>query len=189
MMARRRVTFVCATVASVLLCGGASASVSPTITFSPSQITIGSYRIWSRAPLPTYGRAIRAFGTASSCVLRRGQTNDATVKWVRKGITAEFTTLGVPPNGGDACSEPAAYQLDHLIVSSRSWRTAEGLRVGDPSSRIAALYPHALPHGSTWWIIVRKNVIGSSSLYPLVSATVRSGKIASLVFLIRAEGD
>jgi hypothetical protein len=170
------------------LAAHSAAASAPRIAFGDGTISVGSYRIWGGDVLPTYAGAIRAFGTPSSCAFARSAT-DAIVRWRHLGITAEFTTLGAPPNGGDACSEPAAFELDHLVVTGKTITTREGLRVGDPAAKVGKLYPHALPHNSTWWMVIEKNVIGSTFLYPVVSATIDHGRVSSFVFKIGAEGD
>jgi hypothetical protein len=157
-------------------------------------IRVGGYQIMGGA-LPTYASGIRAFGSAQACVLRafgKGGTpasNYGRVEWRSLGLRADFITYGGLSDGGDACSEPGGVQLDTLWITGHSWRTVLGLRVGSTVATLQRLYPSALPHGNSFWLITGKNVIGSASLYPIFAATISHGRVASLVFRIDAEGD
>jgi hypothetical protein len=75
-----------------------------------------------------------------------------------------------------------------VTVTGRStWRTAVGLRVGDPVARVGALYPQArLRRGfagdSGYWLVTRQVCaeVGGGS-YPGLLARVRAGRISALV--------
>ena len=171
------------------------AAHSYVIHASVRSIEIGEYQALGGSRLPTYAKAIQAFGTPQSCVLRPfGKTgppasNYSRVIWRTLGVTADFITYGVIPNGGDACSAPSGVQLDTLRITSEKWRTSLGLRVGSTVATLQHLYSHALPHGHTFWLITGRNVVGTASLYPIFSATISHGHVSSLAFKIGAQGD
>jgi hypothetical protein len=144
---------------------------------------------------PTYAGAIKAFGTPQSCALggfsskTPKQKNFGRTVWRSLGVRAEFYTYGLTMGAGDACSAPSGVYLGTLWVTGPRWVTAKGLRIGDPIAKLQRLYPTALPHGDSFWLIIGKNVIGSTSLYPIFSATVANGRVTSFVFAIGAGGD
>jgi hypothetical protein len=169
------------------IAAGARTNANVVMRLSPTTITVGNYNVRGAAQLPTYAGAIRAFGTPQVCTLH--QSNWSRVRWTGLGLAAEFITYGVIPNGGDGCSAPAGVQLDNLVVSGSRWHTARGLHVGSTVLQLQRLYPKALPHGRRFWIVIGKNVIGTTSLYPIVSVTIRNGAVSSFIFQIGAEGD
>ncbi|MDX6507968.1 MAG: hypothetical protein QOG06_2612, partial [Gaiellaceae bacterium] len=69
----------------------------------------------------------------------------------------------------------------------RAWRTAAGLRIGDPVSRVTRLHPHAkLHHGSGptagWWLVTRHACeLGGYAPFPGLLARVSSGRISAFV--------
>jgi hypothetical protein len=66
------------------------------------------------------------------------------VTWTRPQIQATVANFGRIPRGTNACN-PNVGRLQELRTLGRSWRTAEGLRVGQTRARLRALYPHAAP--------------------------------------------
>jgi hypothetical protein len=172
-----------------------AASQSLVIRASASSIRVGNYQILDKShQQPTYARAIAAFGTPQSCVLQHWASGSVANNWGRAtwrtlGLRMDFLTYGMIPNGGDACSAPEGVYLDSLVITGKQWRTALGLRVGASVARLQHLYPRALPHGNSFWLITGKNMVGTESLYPVVAATIKNGHVSALVFRIGAEGD
>jgi hypothetical protein len=73
------------------------------------------------------------------------------------------------------------------VTNRPRWRTAVGLRVGDTTSRLRALYPRATRHTgyAAWngyWLVTRHvcQEVGGSA-YPALLARVRGGRVSALV--------
>jgi hypothetical protein len=115
------------------------------------------------------------FGPPASA--RATSASDCVLRWPKLGLRLQFLSLG----RGASCRHGA---LVVATVTHRSrWRTALGLRIGDPAARIARLYPHATRHGpSAVWLSTRhacKEVGGFA--FPGLLARVRAGRVAALV--------
>jgi hypothetical protein len=182
-------------VAALVLIGSAQAGHTWTLSASSRAISIGGLRVYGGTVLPTYQGAITRFGTPQTCVLRpfserqKPASNYSRVRWTTLGLSAEFITYGLIPDGGDACSKPHSVQLSTVTVTGTRWQTDRGLKVGDTVARLQQLYPTALPHGHSFWIVTRKNVVGSVSTVPVFSATVAHGRVGGFVLSIGAQGD
>ena len=75
--------------------------------------------------------------------VRRG-SGSCTVAWPRIGLTVVFGTLGLDPP--DPCNGGTAFTA---TVNNRvAWRTVLGLRVGDTTARLRAIYARDLRVGS-----------------------------------------
>jgi hypothetical protein len=165
------------------------------IQASASRIKLGSYEILGSrlTASPSYRGAIRAFGAPDTCQLGTERakriSNFSTVRWRALGLEMVFGSFGAPARGGDACSEPESFYLDNVRVTGSLWTTALGLRIGDPISKLKRLYPEALPHNGSWWVITAQSTIGVTNLFPRFAAAVAHGRVAAFVFQIRAEGD
>ncbi len=116
----------------------------------------------------TKANAVRLFG-APAIVRRQGTSCFAT--WPRAGVQIEFFAFAP----ADPC---AAGTVLRATLSGGRWRTAKGLRVGDATPRIAALYPHATKHRDGWWLAK-----GGCELenYGKVIARVSRGKVVALL--------
>ena len=90
---------------------------------------------------PSFKAALAALGNPTRCSLL--YRDWSFVEWRPLGVNAVFTTLGGLPKGGDACSSPASVVVNDAHLSGSRWRTDRGLRIGDPTSRLHSLYPHA----------------------------------------------
>jgi hypothetical protein len=173
----------------------AVASQSFVIRASSHPISVGRYTIGIGVRnSPTYARAIKAFGAPQACALQKvgkqkPADNYGRATWRTLGLRMDFITYGGIPNGGDACSVPESVYLDTLWITGAQWSTLLGLRVGATVATLQRLYPKALPHGNSFWLITGKNVIGTELLYPIFSATISHGRVSSFVFRIGAEGD
>jgi hypothetical protein len=131
--------------------------------------------------------AVREFGAPSSR-RRRFQATACDVRWRDLGLRIEFYNLG----GTDACS--GAGRFLRATITSRRWRTAKGLRVGDSVARLRRLYPRATFrrdrfYGAGWWLVTRVSRVGTTSRYPGLQARVRSGRVSALVLQYPAGGD
>jgi hypothetical protein len=100
--------------------------------------------------------------------------------WQSASLVVEFFTFETNP-----CSKGVA-----LVVTVRgraAWRTALGLRVGDPVARVRKLYPRAplktgVPGDNGYWLVTRKICaeVGGGS-YPGLLARIRAGRVSAFV--------
>ena len=88
--------------------------------------------------------------------------------------------------GGGACDRGRAQTVRAF---GDRWRTAKGLRVGQPLARLRSLYPGATRHRETWWLVTGLSQIGAPHRYPVLAATVRGGTVRSFSTQILAAGD
>jgi hypothetical protein len=155
---------------------------------SSHSIVVGGYQIWaglSPGVDPTYGAAITAFGPATTCRLT-GIESGSKATWPTIGVVATFATLeGLPP-GSDACTATNIH-LSRLALRDKRWRTSLGLHVGDRVTKLRRLYPRALAHGTSLWIVPANSAaFGPRALF---GATIRNERITSFFFDIRAQGE
>jgi hypothetical protein len=96
------------------------------------------------------------------------------------GVAATFLDLAQK----DPCGRGVFVQGTMI---GRAWRTAAGLRIGDPVARVARLHPHAkLHHGSGptagWWLVTRHACeLGGYAPFPGLLARVSRGRISAFV--------
>ncbi len=122
--------------------------------------------------------AIAAFGKPTG----RWRTGyGCTVRWRPLGLQIFFYNLG----GQDPCS-PEGGRFGTALVTSRAWRTAKGLRVGDSLARLRHFFPKATRHGSWYWLVVR---FGTAGFYPGLQAQIVRGRLAALALNFQAGGD
>lgn len=129
----------------------------------------------------TYAATVRAFGRPGA--LRRGPRYFCAARWFRHGLRIEF----VDYSGAAACVDGGFIQA--VSVSSRRWRTADGLRVGDTLSDLRFVYPDATRHGRAWWLVEAYSQIGDGGSYGALSATVSGGRVKALHAYVGAGGD
>jgi hypothetical protein len=74
------------------------------------------------------------------------------------------------------------------VITGEPWRTAKGLRIGDPSSQIRRLYPSArLAKGGFWWLVML-NYIPGTPPEPALRAKVRNGRVVAFYVWFPAGG-
>ena len=129
---------------------------------------------------PTLGAALDAYGVPS--FKRRVSSLGCRVGWNGPGVKALFANLG----GGGACDRGRAQTVRAF---GGRWRTAKGLRVGQPLPRLRSLYPSATRHREVWWLVTGESQIGAPHRYPVLAATVRGGTVRSFSLNILAAGD
>lgn len=81
----------------------------------------------------------------------------------------------------------AGVALIVTVTGRAAWRTAVGLRVGDPAARVRALYPRArlrtgVAGDSGYWLVTRQICaeVGGGS-YPGLLARMQRGRVSALV--------
>jgi hypothetical protein len=144
---------------------------------APSRVIVGDALLGGlRIGHATPSKAVERLGKPT--VLRQLQPTVCRGIWKPLGLTAAFLSLsGRPP-----CTAGAL--LTATVTSRAAWRTAVGLRVGDPVARVKALYPRSSlrrnPPG--YWLITRKTCkVGGSLPYPSLLARVVRGRVSALV--------
>jgi hypothetical protein len=130
----------------------------------------------------TLGAALTAYGESS--FQRRISTSGCKVGWLGLGVKILFANFG----GGGACDEDLGRSQTARTFGNR-WRTAKGLGVGERLGRLRRLYPSATRHGRLWWLVTAVSRIGETRRYPVLSATVRDGRVRSFSVQIGAAGD
>lgn len=120
----------------------------------------------------------RLFGAPSSSRVESAQSCVQSWKGVRLVVTF-FTFEGKP------CTKGVA--LIVTVTSRSAWRTAAGLRVGDPVARVRALYPRArfrtgFAGDTGYWLVTRQICaeVGGGS-YPGLLARIRAGRVSAFV--------
>lgn len=200
-MKQLRFVLVAASLAALAICGsttsGRSSSANTVIFASAQNITVGGYRIFSPRSLlsPSYAGAIKAYGLDDGCNLlsyeRGGEPQDSLgqVTWRSLGVRIRVATLGALPDGADVCTDPKDAKLDKEWVTGRQWRTAKGLRIGDPITKLRRLYPKASRHGNSWWMVTARSIVVGPGLYPIFYVQAKGGRVDQFVFNIGAQGE
>jgi hypothetical protein len=85
---------------------------------------------------------------------------------------------------------PCRGQWVVATITGRTWRTATGLRVGQPVARLRHLYSAATFHGGFapeqgWWLVPRRRCaeVGGGP-FPGLLARVHSGRVSALVVTV-----
>jgi hypothetical protein len=130
----------------------------------------------------TLARAIASLGRPTRCTSRAPGL--ASASWRRIGLRGTFYTLDTAPPG-PACRAPGRLYAGSATLTG-DWATSKGLRIGDPLSRVQAVYPKAasvrklypgvsFPAGR--WQLEHKVFFGDRS--PLLMAVMRTGKVVA----------
>lgn len=119
--------------------------------------------------------AIGVFGQPSSMKpAPYGQTqNFCVIRWARFGITMK--TYLIAAERGLNCTPETRHWTTRL--TDPRWRTAKGLRIGDPVQRLMRRYPTATRATGGWWALVSKDLLGIGESDPLLSAHVVDGRV------------
>lgn len=116
----------------------------------------------------TVQQAIDVFGPPVS---RQDNYETCVLRWPGLGLTMKTY---YPDAQRDPCGGSAKHVL--TTATDRRWRTSKGLRIGDPVSRLRALYPRAkqeLP--GRWYLTIRWLGVP----LPGLEANVERGRVAS----------
>ena len=155
---------------------------------SREYVVVGDARI---GPLSTTGGSIadarRAFGAPQT--QRRSDQFHCTLIWPGLGLELRFF------GAGTSCAPGV---LDAAVVRGSQWRTDRGLGIGNPATRLRALYPRAharvLGGGRAEWALIThhlQSLPGGHSFPPQVTlrARTRAGRVAAfIVGQLAAEG-
>jgi len=126
-----------------------------------------------------YRRAVAAFGRPTSRGRDTPDSNVCTVRWDDVGVDVGFAWTRGPCRAKSL--DRAAWSGMRLFGSR--WKTAKGLRIGDPVRRIRRLYPRARyvsrpPRPGEWWLLLeRRSELGPG---PLLVAEVGAGRVVAL---------
>ena len=155
-------------------------SVALTLTAAPAQhvihgdSTAGGIRIARSTPADVK----KLFGAPSTTRVTSSRTCGQSWKGAR--LTVTFFTFENKP-----CARGVA--LIVTVTGRAAWRTAVGLRVGDPAARLRALYPNArLRQGfageTGYWLVTRQICaeVGGGA-YPGLLARMKGGRVSALV--------
>lgn len=136
---------------------------------------------------------VRMGAPASALVKRFGRpdswgprgTYECVAHWPGLGLRVTVVDLS-----GDA---PCAGVVLGVTATGARWRTALGLRVGEPVARVNRLFPRArhvrdgLAEWRGWWLVTRRACeLGGHAPYPALLARERAGGISALVIAMQA---
>jgi hypothetical protein len=170
---------------AVALGVSAPAEAQSTFTIRTSNGAVARVGAFHPRRSATLASAIRAFGRPSSTKLTRSA---CLVEWRRLRLRMTFTTLGAFAPGESFCT-PSVGLADSFTARGTRFRTSAGLRVGSPSSSVAAIYPSAEFRSGSWWLVTAVSPFGDQSEYPVIRAIVGGGRVRALVGFIGAEGE
>lgn len=145
---------------------------------------LGPVRVVARRP--TLPNAYRAFGRPSS---ERGKRTVRYVGWRAAGVSITGVTLGGCRR--TRCRTDELFVQSALVTGPR-WQTAEGLRVGDPTSRVAELYDVDVPAGDDSRDVVVADAyypVGGDGDIPTVTARIRDGFVKGFDVWVGGAGD
>jgi hypothetical protein len=163
----------------------APAEAQSTFTIRTSNGAVARVGAFHPRRSATLASAIRAFGRPSSSKLTRSA---CLVEWRRLRLRILFTTLGGLLPGQTFCT-PSAVFADSFTARGTRFRTSAGLRVGRPSSSVAAIYPSAEFRSGSWWLVTAVSPFGDQSEYPVIRAIVGGGRVRAIAGFIGAEGE
>jgi hypothetical protein len=160
---------------TALAAQGAAAAAAAQPHVIHSDKWVGGLQVARATPADARAR----FGAPSTSRTEFGRS--CVQSWRRAGVVLRFLDL----SGGAPCR--SGVLVTATVTSRRNWRTAVGLRVGDPVSRVRSLYPRARLRGGfqPWaghWLVTRRTCaeVGGQP-YPGLLARVRDGRVHALV--------
>lgn len=165
-------------------------SLAPGSGAQPNSFVIqGDYKLGDYAVKTngTLDGAIRAFGEPTS--IKRGRyrgrpTNECVVRWTDIGLRIHFYNLG----GQDACARQYGY-FGQALITGKQWRTSKGLRIGEPSRRLYALYAPRRFTGPWAWLVTRYTRIGVNGHYAGLEGKILNGWVVAFRVRYAAGGD
>jgi len=126
-----------------------------------------------------YREAVAAFGLPSARGKDSPVSNLCTVRWESAGLDVGFA--GPVQTCADRYLHRAGWY--GMRLWGQGWKTARGLRIGDPARRITALYPKARyrsqPPGPREWVLVA-DWQRDHGRVPFLIAEVGAGRVTAL---------
>jgi hypothetical protein len=169
-----RLLLALGTVATAFAATAATAAAAPAPHVIQSDRSAGGIVIAHSKP----AAVVALFGRPSS---QRADGPSCLMYWKRPKLAIRFLDFARPP-----CTNGVAAVM--TITSRLHWRTAVGLRVGDPVARVWRLYPKAsLQRGmftpfAGYWLVTRRACaeVGGAP-YPGLLARARNGRVSALI--------
>jgi hypothetical protein len=182
MLLRVKRLMVAAVVFAAVAASVASASAASFVI--QGDYTIGGFAVKANG---TLDGAIEAFGQPTS--MRRGRfrgfaTGECVVRWKPLALRIHFYNLG----GHDSCKRQYGY-FRQALITGKEWRTSKGLRIGEPSRRLHALYSPRRFTGQWAWLLTRYTPIGVNGHYPGLEAKLLDGWVVAFRINFPAGGD
>ena len=148
--------------------------------------------------------AIKAYGRPSSCRVV-GSSNHAVFRWQRRGIVIDAWTYGGMPADENGCISPDLIHISEIRLTSERWRTAFGLRIGDPTIKLRRLYPRARYYSgkerfqrAEYWLVTKHGpCTGTCSAFedehgvdsPRLTAQIRNGRVIAFWLPVFGQGE
>lgn len=139
---------------------------------------------WTPKTDNSLAKAIEVFGEPD-----RAKEIDPSVCAVTFGdLKVFFANFGGIPKGESVCDPEngfgQTFKYTGVILTS-----SKGLKVGMSEKAIARRHPDAEQHARSWWLTVFTYPFGTDEPAPVIRATVRQGKVASLQGYIGGAGE
>jgi hypothetical protein len=170
--------------ASALVAAAPADARSFVLRASGSRTGLGEVRAigdFEPAVSPRVRAAVRAFGPPDR---ERGGGEICRLRWNRVGVTIIFQNFG----GFDSCG-PKGLAQKAIVNGERPWRTAKGLRLGDPVARIRRLHPGALQTPRGFRIVSGILPFGRPVPYAVLGARLQRGEVSAFTLFVGAAGD
>jgi hypothetical protein len=174
----------------LVLGGGVAWGAAPAAAGAPQSMTVVTRdafvtRIGTFRPSenPRMSAAIRAFGRPTS---RRGRGSACTVRWRGIGLKIVFANFGSP--GVSTCLSSVG-RAQSFVATGERFTTVAGLRPGQPSAQIRALYPETSFERGAWTLVSAVNPFGDGTESPVLRAFTKGGQVASLAGWIGGAGE
>jgi hypothetical protein len=141
---------------------------------------VGPYRYWRTLKEGSaYARALASFGAPTATGKDAPNSNLCTVRWESIGLDIGFA------GGRGDCTKRGLRRAAWygMRLWGERWRTARGLRIGDPLERVHELYPNARyvsrpPEPGEWWLVTGPHEEGGRR--PLLVAEVSAGRLVAI---------
>jgi hypothetical protein len=131
---------------------------------------------------PSLRAAIRAYGQPTS---RRGGGEICRVRWAGLGVKIAFQNFG----GTDSCTPAGGLAQKAVVRGDRPWRTAKGLKLRDPGSRVRTLYPDAKRTARGFRLVEGLLPFGAPVRYSVLGARIAGGRVSAFTLFVGAAGD
>lgn len=182
-MARRVILSAAAGTLSAFVLSGAHAA-APSSYVIQADNKIGGFAVKKNGRL---GGAIDEFGTPTRYRRDRTGWNGCIVNWSSLRLEIFFYNLG----GADSCKPETGY-FRNAILTGRQWRTASGLRIGQPARFILRYHPRARRDAKArnlWWLVTRKWPFGDGGNYAALTAKVHRGRVSAFLVYHQSGGE